>query len=289
MKVCTEVKGVSPIQIQLGEKIKTLRKKRGLSQNALAQYLGVSFQTVSKWENNITMPDIALIPAIASFFHVSTDELFGVNLLEMEERVMEVCRATWPDVDTDPAKVERILREALKQYPGNDILLANLLYVIRTPERYDEVVKLCKIIIESSPNADIKYDALRILAQTYKAMGEYALTRETLEQIPDIYFTQLQLRAMLLEGEDMYEPACLQKDLAAEWLVEMLLRLAQYDRQNSRSGRAAQRLQTAEQLIRLFEKEECEDGFSRTFYDSYGKAALQRIAQMTDEETGASL
>lgn len=267
------------IHIQLGEKIKVLRKSRGLSQNALAQYLGVSFQTVSKWETGATMPDIALIPSIAAFFHVSTDELFGYNPLDMEERIMEICRATWPDRDSDPAKVEQILREALKQYPGNDILLANLLYVIRTPDRYDEVVKLCRIIIESTPNADIKYDALRILAQTYKAMGEYTLTRETLAQIPEIYFTQLQLRAMLLEGEDMYEPACLQKNLAAEWVVEMLVRLAQYDRQNGRADNAAKRLNMAQDIIRVFKDEECDEGFSSTFYQNFGQTMLKRIDQ----------
>lgn len=267
----------------MGEKIKALRKSRGLSQNALAQYLGVSFQTVSKWETGTTMPDILLIPAIAAFFHVTTDELFGFNPLELEERVMAVCRATWPDRDSDPAKVEKILREALKQYPGNDILLANLLYVIRTPDRYDEVVKLCRIIIESTPNADIKYDALRILAQTYKAMGEYALTRETLEQIPEIYFTQLQLRAMLLEGEDMYEPACMQKDLAAEWLVEMFIRLAQYDQQRGNTDSALTRLQTAQAIIRLFKHEPCDEGFSETFYDTYGSSALKRIEQLQGE------
>lgn len=271
------------IHIQLGEKIKVLRKSRGLSQNALAQYLGVSFQTVSKWETGATMPDIALIPSIAAFFHVSTDELFGYNPLDIEERIMEICRATWPDRDSDPAKVEQILRKALRQYPGNDILLANLLYVIRTPDRYDEVVKLCRIIIESTPNADIKYDALRILAQTYKAMGEYTLTRETLAQIPEIYFTQLQLRAMLLEGEDMYEPACLQKNLAAEWLVEMLMRLAQYDRQNGRADNAAKRLEMAEKIIRVFEHEECDNGFSSTFYQNFGQSMLKRIVREKSE------
>lgn len=273
---------VSGIHIQLGEKIKTLRKARGLSQNALAQYLGVSFQTVSKWETGATMPDIALIPAIASFFHVSTDDLFGFNPLETEERVMELCRATWPTRESDPAKAEQMLREALKQHPGNDILLANLLYTIRTPERCDEVVKLCKIIIESTPNADIKYDALRILAQTYKAMGEYTLTRETLEQIPEIYFTQLQLRAMLLEGEEMYEPACLQKDLAAEWLVEMLMRLAQYDDQHGSPEKARKRLEMAQGVIRIFEDEACDEGFSKTFYEDFGKAALERIRRKLD-------
>ncbi|MBQ4113237.1 MAG: helix-turn-helix transcriptional regulator, partial [Clostridia bacterium] len=54
--------------MKLGEKIKTLRKQKNISQEVLAQYLGVTFQAVSKWENGTTMPDVATIPAIASFF-----------------------------------------------------------------------------------------------------------------------------------------------------------------------------------------------------------------------------
>lgn len=77
--------------VQLGAKIRELRKKRGISQEVLAQYLGVTFQAVSKWENGTAMPDVTLIPALASFFGVSTDELFDYNRLEAEKKVEEIC------------------------------------------------------------------------------------------------------------------------------------------------------------------------------------------------------
>ena len=64
------------MEIRIGEKIKSLRKAKNISQEVLAKYLGISFQAVSKWEKGDTMPDVAMIPAIASFFGVSTDELF---------------------------------------------------------------------------------------------------------------------------------------------------------------------------------------------------------------------
>ena len=41
--------------VQLGAKIRELRKKRGISQEVLAQYLGVTFQAVSKWENGVSL------------------------------------------------------------------------------------------------------------------------------------------------------------------------------------------------------------------------------------------
>ena len=68
--------GIS-MKIIIGEKIKDLRKNHDITQNALASYLGVSNQTISKWENEISMPDICLIPSIANYFGITIDELFG--------------------------------------------------------------------------------------------------------------------------------------------------------------------------------------------------------------------
>jgi transcriptional regulator with XRE-family HTH domain len=59
-------------------RIYDLRKAGQMSQKELADGVGVSVQTVSKWENNVCMPDIALLPDIAKFFRVTVDELLGV-------------------------------------------------------------------------------------------------------------------------------------------------------------------------------------------------------------------
>ncbi len=61
----------------LCERITNLRKDNGLTQEALASKLGISFQAVSKWENGLSCPDIALLPELADIFGVSIDELFG--------------------------------------------------------------------------------------------------------------------------------------------------------------------------------------------------------------------
>lgn len=69
------------MEFNIGSKIKKLRRQKNISQEVLAQYLGISFQAVSKWESGQNMPDITLIPALASFFGISTDELFDYNYL----------------------------------------------------------------------------------------------------------------------------------------------------------------------------------------------------------------
>lgn len=65
------------IHLNMGEIIRELRKSKALTQDALAQSVGVSVQAVSKWENAQSLPDVTLLPSIADFFEVSMDALFG--------------------------------------------------------------------------------------------------------------------------------------------------------------------------------------------------------------------
>lgn len=64
-----------------------MRNKAGLTQEQLATKLGVSAQSVSKWENEISMPDITLLPGIAEMFGVSIDELFDLTVEQKLKRI----------------------------------------------------------------------------------------------------------------------------------------------------------------------------------------------------------
>lgn len=64
-------------QIYFGERIASLRKARGLTQEALARRLGITNQAVSKWESDQCCPDIMQLPALADIFEISMDALFG--------------------------------------------------------------------------------------------------------------------------------------------------------------------------------------------------------------------
>ena len=65
--------------MKIGENIRALRKARGFTQEQLADMLGISFQAVSKWENNANTPDISLLPMIAKALGTSIDQLFSEN------------------------------------------------------------------------------------------------------------------------------------------------------------------------------------------------------------------
>ena len=63
----------------MGKRIAACRKRMGLTQDALAEQLGVTAQAVSKWENDQSCPDITILPKLAKIFGVTTDELLGVE------------------------------------------------------------------------------------------------------------------------------------------------------------------------------------------------------------------
>lgn len=72
----------------IGTKIRSLRKNKNMTQWQLAQALGVTAQTVSKWEHDLCVPDISLLPIIARYFGITMDELFSYRLdaLNYKER-----------------------------------------------------------------------------------------------------------------------------------------------------------------------------------------------------------
>ena len=81
------------MDMTIGKRIAFLRKEKGLTQEELAQHMGISSQAVSKWENDQTCPDISALPKLARLFGVTVDELLegkealpAVRVLPPEER-----------------------------------------------------------------------------------------------------------------------------------------------------------------------------------------------------------
>ena len=254
--------------LQLGEKIKALRNQKNISQEVFANYLGVSFQAVSKWENGNTMPDVTMIPAIASFFGVSTDELFDFNLYETEKRVEEIVSEHSRYWHTDKKKAEQIIRDGLKKYPGNDILLNCLIGVLELPERSDEVISVAKALIESTKYDEVRFDAYRIMAEAYAAQGDLSAAKDAIEHIPEIYFTKLEVAARLLTGEAAYEAAQKQKNISAEDLIDMLIITGKYLMEQGESEKAASQLRIARKVSEAFAEDFVETKwFKATVYE----------------------
>ena len=78
----------------LGKEITKCRKKLGMTQETLAQTLGVTNQAVSKWELDQSCPDIQLLPQLADIFGITVDELFGREVKKQEPVCADV---DWPE------------------------------------------------------------------------------------------------------------------------------------------------------------------------------------------------
>ena len=113
--------------INIGNKIRELRKKKGITQEALASVFSVSPQAVSKWESGLTYPDIEMIPIIAGYFEVSMDILFDYDVREMKVKIQKIIHDARKYFFDDTKKYIEIIKDALQEYPGNEELLATLL------------------------------------------------------------------------------------------------------------------------------------------------------------------
>ena len=127
--------------LKIGEKIKELRKAQDVTQEKLADYLNISYQAVSKWENNLALPDLSLIPALSNFFGVTSDCLLGIKADENEEKINEYFEKAMNCSHTgEMEKGIEIIREALKTYPNNSKLLSAYwfsfwLFLCKRPKR----------------------------------------------------------------------------------------------------------------------------------------------------------
>lgn len=105
--------------MEIGNQIKALRLRRGVTQEALAQHLGVTAQAVSKWERGAATPDIGMLPDISAYFGVTIDELFA---LSDETRMDRIQNMLWdirfiPQADVDSAR--EFLLEKARREPEN--------------------------------------------------------------------------------------------------------------------------------------------------------------------------
>ena len=120
--------------MQLGRRIKELRKKRNITQQDLAEMLGVSYQAISRWENNITSPDITALPVLANIFNVTVDYLLDVNINENTQIIENIYKQSWElCVNQKHKEAQELLEEKTKLFPNNYFLkneLLNIYYVL---------------------------------------------------------------------------------------------------------------------------------------------------------------
>lgn len=187
----------------MGQIIKRLRKERGFTQEELAEQIGVTFQAVSKWENETGMPDISQVIPLATVFDVSTDVLFGLYGTSNSEEVNKIIEEAFAFL-TYPVTIEMVkkkydrLHEGLELYPNNTELLMNCLETgislaypandIYDPENGEAIYRKCiseaDLVIKYGKNTTDVLRAHMIMVLLHAAYGNIEEARSHAEKFP---------------------------------------------------------------------------------------------------------
>lgn len=255
----------------IGKQIRVLRRKKGMTQEQLAELLNLSPQAVSKWETGLALPDISLVTTLAAIFNVSTDALFGFDRKEIEADIERICQHAFEYRESDYKKSRAILEEGLQKYPGNEILLNNLLYVVTDA---DEKIRLALPLAQSDDN-EIKFDALRFLAYAYSEKGEDEQAVACMNQVPEIYFTKLSELAFITKGQAKYDAAEKQKWISFETLLQMMWKLAECYEEQGKIQAAINETQSCLLLLDAIKGHNKAENFDT--YKSFFEKQLNRL------------
>ena len=191
------------MQETMGQIIKRLRKERMLTQEALAERLGVTFQAVSKWETDAGMPDVSQIVPLANAFGVQTDVLFGMVGQDGAEAVQDMIRSAYARIAV-PATTESLLecyqtlQAGLKRWPWHPALLmqcreGGLTLAYPENEQFDrengeriyrECVRLADLVIRYGKSATDILRAHMSMVLLHAAYGNTEAAREHAAQFP---------------------------------------------------------------------------------------------------------
>lgn len=163
------------MNLKIGSIIKKLRTENNITQDALAIAVGVTPQAVSRWESESGYPDIEILPMIADFFNVSTDELLGYRLSEREKEIANIKRemSRLAEVGTLDERIA-FARNAVSRYPSDCEIKENLAVCLyhswcdtHNEALLTEAENLCRSVVEDCRIEDIRYDAINLLISIY--------------------------------------------------------------------------------------------------------------------------
>ena len=206
------------MNLNLGSKIKELRLNKNITQDVLANSLGVTSQAVSRWESGGSYPDMELIPSIANYFNITIDELFGYqnNRSELIQNIIDKVNAFNIKGRSDALWIDEcltILREGLAEFPKNEELLITLAdvlmeagyrqfqehsyydedgirhhnYSIHNKNSYwQEAIKICENLYSNATNQNIVTKAISILVLLYKNIGSFEKSVKFALKMPNI-------------------------------------------------------------------------------------------------------
>ena len=147
------------MNLNFSENFKQLRKEKEHTQEKIAEILGVTGQTVSRWELGMCYPDIELLPSIANYFHISIDELFGYQN-DRRERLENIIKIADDSLKKQGDMKETIstLKNAISEFPSESSLLVRLGYSLLFQGYIEHGARQYIPRSNRAPDYDIEYN-----------------------------------------------------------------------------------------------------------------------------------
>ncbi len=179
--------------MKIGKTIKALRRAREMTQEVLAEQLNISVSAVSQWEMEKTMPDISMLPLLATLFEVTTDELLGLTGEEAERRVHEYLkRADEAYHAWRHEEMLAIMEEAYAAFPTNLEIISYYAFALdqthdgSDTERIRKGIALCETILDRSRDEKQRVRAINHIAKAYTRLGDKESARHYAEMLPQV-------------------------------------------------------------------------------------------------------
>lgn len=184
--------------MKINEIIREKRIARGMTQEQMAAYLGVSAPAVNKWEKAVSYPDITLLPALARLLETDLNTLlsFKENLTDEEIGAFtgEICMVAMEE-GRGIADAFALAEEKIREYPSCDKLVLNAALALEgvvlltaragMQEQYLPKIEEMYKRAANSKDAAVKYHAKSMLVSKHKERGEYEEAERLLEELPD--------------------------------------------------------------------------------------------------------
>lgn len=213
------------MKLKIGETIKSLRLQHLITQEELADAIGVSFQSISRWELGVCYPDMELLPSISQYFDISVDELIGMPDIRSEERKRSIFTAA---LDLERAgqwsEAIDVLREGLQTYPKDNGLLSELALALSktgVPEDCEEAILLSERVLRYSTDEKLRSTTRANLAFLYKAVGQQQKAEEIGRSLPHIWECREILMPDLVPAEKRAAEAARSMDIAQQVLRDV--------------------------------------------------------------------
>lgn len=146
------------MKLSIGKNIREYRRKNDMTQEDFAARLGVSYQSVSRWENGTTYPDIELLPAIAELLSCSVDDLMGIPNAEKEKQAVKIfdeLRRECMKKEYNADRIVAFIRDIRCNYIGSDWAWRPWVEgndrVFRDPKILPEVRLMAEVYLEKHP------------------------------------------------------------------------------------------------------------------------------------------